>query len=185
MKKYIIHKKETTASTDLSDDYTSETNLTDTNDYTETDTDQYGGELQFKSISTSNYKKPASGSRQDNLSKEEIKERLKGYIPLRSMQEKKILTKLPYFKTWVRYINENTKQFRTGGLLMKVVYPDYIMLANTNQSLTWSVQLKNNMIFIKNPQELQEQQEKKKKDEQIKDKLYEMYKKGQLKTIKK
>lgn len=183
MKRFIIHKKDNSTDTNITEtDYTTDVD----NYYTdETETDLDGGALKLQSISRTNYKKPSSGSRQDNLTKEEIKDRLAGYIPLRTMQEKKILTKLPYFKTWVRYINENTKQFRTGGLLMKVVYPDYIMLANTAQNLTWSVQLKNNIIFIKDPRESKEREEQKQKDEQVKEKLFEMYKKGQLKTIKK
>lgn len=184
MKRFIVHKKDTSSSdTDYTSDYTETTD--DTDSYYTDSTNENGGKLIFNSISRTNYKKSSHGSKQDNLSKEEIKEKLQGYIPLRTMQEKKILTKLPYFKTWVRYINENTKQFRTGGLLMKVVYPDYIMLANTSQNLTWSVQLKDNIIFIKDPKDQKDRMEQKKKDEQIKDKLFDMYKKGQLKTLKK
>lgn len=182
MKRFIIHKKDSSSSdTDYTSEYTSD--ITDDDSYTD-NTDQ-SDKIVFNSITRTNYKKSSQGSRQDNLTKDEIKDKLKGYIPLRTMQEKKILTKLPYFKTWIKYINENTKQFRTGGLLMKVVYPDYIMLANTNQNLTWSVQLKDNIIFIKDPKEQQKEGEQQKKEDQIKDKLYEMYKKGELKTIKK
>lgn len=184
MKRFIIHKKDSSSSdTDYTSEYTSDTS--DITDDSYTDTTNQSDKIVFNSITRTNYKKSSQGSRQDNLTKDEIKDKLKGYIPLRTMQEKKILTKLPYFKTWIKYINENTKQFRTGGLLMKVVYPDYIMLANTNQNLTWSVQLKDNIIFIKDPKEQQKEGEQQKKEDQIKDKLYEMYKKGELKTIKK
>jgi hypothetical protein len=100
------------------------------------------------------------------------------------MQDKKVLERLPLFKTWVRYYNTQTKQYRVGGLLMKVVYPDYIMLINTAQNLTWSVQLKDNIIYIPHPKVAEEKRQEKKRDNIIKDKLLEMYKQGKLTTKK-
>jgi hypothetical protein len=110
---------------------------------------------------------------------------------------------LPLFKTWVRYYNVEKKQFRTGGLLMKVAYPEYITLVNTVNNVSWSVQLKDVIIYILHPdiakQRIEENEEKrkeksketqverkiekqneKKKEKVIKDKLYELYKKGEL-----
>jgi len=122
-------------------------------------------------------------SRQEQMSPEEIKEKLKDYIPLKTMKEKQILTTLKPYKTWVRYINQHTKQFRTGGLLLKVAYPDYIMLVNTNKKLTWSVQLKDNIIFIKDPEIIKKEESEQQREQEIKDKLYNMYKHGQLKRV--
>jgi len=151
-------------------------------------------EMIYKSIADSNYRKPYYGSVQDNYSLEEIKQKLTGYVSLKSIADKKILTMLPIFRTWVRYYNTETKQFRTGGLLMKVVYPEYIMLVNTTNNVTWSVQLKNNIIYIQHPDKIMEKMEKsedkrkekkiketKQQEKLIKDKLYEMYINGELK----
>ena len=143
----IVNKKDT--------DYTSTTE-------TEQPTDdsvsyfQEGGKVEYKSIVNSSYRKPRYGSVQDNLTRDEIVKRLDNYIPLQTMSEKKILTRLPYFKTWIKYYNTTTKQFRVGGLLMKVDYPDYIMLVNTAKNLSWSVQLKDNIIYIPEDVELKD-----------------------------
>jgi hypothetical protein len=190
--KLIIDKKSTTS--DFTDYITSNTDYTYDETLSSMTADvQYGEKQRFQSIVSANYKKPSSGTVQDNMTRNDIKQKLEGYIPLRTMNEKKLLTKLPHFKTWIKYINEDTRQFRTGGLLMKVEYPDYIMLVNTSNNLTWSVQLKNNIIFIRDPR-LQVQEKKailKEKEkvqevtkEEIKDKLYELYKMGKLRANK-
>ena len=178
MKRFYIQKKGTSTYTETEN----------TSDYFDTEGDQTGGG-KFKRIADSTYNKPQSGSQQENMSIEDIKKKLQGYIKLKTMTEKKILTTVPPFKTWVRYINNETKQFRTGGLLMKVNYPDYIMLVNTAKNITWSVQLSDNTIFIPDPQEAtmkrEKQQQKQEKEKSIKDKLYEMYKRGELQSKRK
>jgi hypothetical protein len=67
---------------------------------------------------------------------------------------------------------------------MKVSYPDYIMLVNTAQNITWSVQLKDNIIYIPDQtivkQTQKQKQEEDRKERMIKEKLYEMYKRGKL-----
>lgn len=177
-KKIIINKRHT--------DYTSTDNYTDTENYTKTESSlQEGGVIKYKSLVDSTYRKSKSGSVQDNLTREDILNRLDNYIPLKTMQEKRILTRLPYFKTWIKYFNTQTKQFRIGGLLMKVEYPDYIMLVNTAKKITWSVQLKDNIIYIPEDVELKdinqiEKQNEQKKEKEIKDKLFKMYKNGEL-----
>jgi len=201
-KKYIIEKQDTTTTTNYTtQDYTTQDYTTQ--DYTD-DYDEYYSETEdvtsvpatttlqttneerviYTSIVNSKYKKPQSGSRQDRFTKEEILKRLENYIPLKTMQDKRVLERLPVFKTWVRYYNTQTKQFRVGGLLMKVVYPDYIMLINTARNLTWSVQLKDNIIYIPHPKVAEEKRQEKKRDNVIKDKLLEMYKQGKLTTKK-
>ena len=196
-RKYIIEKQDTATTTQ---DYTTQDYTTQ--DYTD-DYDEYYSETEdltsmpattipttnderviYTSIVNSKYRKPQSGSRQDRFTKQEILKRLENYIPLKTMQDKKVLERLPLFKTWVRYYNTQTKQFRVGGLLMKVVYPDYIMLINTAQNLTWSVQLKDNIIYIPHPKVAEEKRQEKKRDNIIKDKLLEMYKQGKLTTKK-
>lgn len=159
MKKLIIKKIQDTedeTQTDTSligesydEDLQTTTEFTYDDFFTETDNNDYEGG--FQSVARSNFKKPPGGTYQDNITREEILEKLEGYIPLRTIQEKRVLTKLPIFRTMVRYINEKSKKFRHGGLLSKIVYPDYIMLANPTLNLVWSVQLKDNIIFIKDP----------------------------------
>jgi hypothetical protein len=138
----------------------------------------------FIPIADSNYKKPKKGSFQDNLTKDEIKEKLIGYRSLKTADDKRYLLKLQPFKEWIKYYNTITKQFRIGGLLIKVD-PElkYITLANTNKNLTWSVQLKDNIIFVKDPELKKEASEKKVKEKLIKEKLYQLFKDGRLKKI--
>lgn len=123
--------------------------------------------------------------------REEMMERVKDYIPLKTMNEKRLLLEYPVIKTFIRYFNVKTNQFRAGGLLVKVVYPDYIVLTNTVNKVFWSVQLKDNIIYVPHPEKFRlkekRKEEEKKKDAQrekmIKDKLFQMYKQGRL-TVK-
>lgn len=172
MKKRFIIEKESTA--------TSSSYVTDSTFITETTiTDEYyyenGNDNNFINIKDADYKKPITGSMQDSMTKEEIIKRLENCIPLKTMEEKKVLTKLPFFRTWIRYYNINTKQFRVGGVLTKVVYPDYMVLVNLNNKVSWSVQLKDVIVYITHPA-----QNEKIKEKKIKDKLYDLYKRGKL-----
>jgi hypothetical protein len=67
---------------------------------------------------------------------------------------------------------------------MKVSYPDYIMLVNTSNNLSWSVQLKDNIIYIPDQRKVNYKKDEKDKEKLIKEKLYEMYQKGKLTTKK-
>lgn len=116
---------------------------------------------------------------QKGFTDEEIREKLQGYVALRSMEQKKYLETLPIYKTWIRYHNVKTNQFRTGGLLIKVNYPDYIVLQNTAKKITWSVQLNDNIIYVRDPKIDEEE----KKEEKLKDKLLDLYNRGQLRKI--
>lgn len=188
-KRLVVEKQNTeTTATDMtatdmtttydSDDYYSETENTST---------QTGGK-KYITVSRPQYKKPPKGSIQDNFTKDEILRRLENCIPLKTLQEKRILNELPIFKTWIRYYNVEKRLFRVGGLLLKSGYPEYITLINPKQNVTWSVQLKDNIIYIQDPnkQELtrqekqQERKEKKEKENMVKEKLYEMYQNGRL-----
>lgn len=145
----------------------------------------------YNKLSSSNYKKPLNGTRQENMSKEVILSKIMNTIPLKTIQEKRYLEKMPLFKTWIKYYNTETKQFRTGGLLVKVSYPDYITLINTSQKLSWNVQLQKNIIYIPDPrliekrqeqhqEKIQQEKQRKEQEEIIKNKLLELYKKGKL-----
>jgi hypothetical protein len=138
-----------------------------------------GGKYRFTSLVESGYKKPKEGSKQDNMTKEQIKEKLQGYKSLKTMQDKRYLLNLKPFKVWIRYFNTVTKEFRVGGLL-KLVDPElrFIMLVNTNKNLTWSVQLKDNIIFV--PKNIEAKEQEKEKEKLTKEKLYKLYKEGKL-----
>jgi hypothetical protein len=159
----------------------------------------------FVSIVDSSYKKSKYGSKQDNMTGYDIVNYLDNYVALKTLKEKKILRKVTPFKTWIRYLNLKNKKFRVGGLLMKVEYPDYIMLVNPKLNLTWSVQLEDNVIYIpdkeynhiyplsdlqkkelKKKREIEEQiKQKKEKEEILKENLLSLYKKGNLALKKK
>lgn len=169
---YIIKKTGTdNATTNNTDEY-----------FSDGERSVYCKDVTYKGLNSTGYKKPSGGSRQDNFSRDEILKRLENYIPLKTMKEKQLLTQLPNFKTWVRYYNTETKQFRTGGLLMKVVYPEYIMLVNTAKNITWSVQLKNNIIYVQDPKITKQKEKENDKEVAIKDKLFDLYKRGKLTT---
>jgi hypothetical protein len=169
---YRVIKKESSEPTD---------NYSDSD--IDSDNDGYssegGGKYKYASLVDSNYKKPREGSRQDNFTKDQIREKLIGYKALRTSQDKEYLLKLKPFKVWVRYFNNVTKEFRVGGLL-KMVDKElrYIMLVNTSKNLTWSVQLKDCIIFI--PKDLEKQEQEKQKEQLTKEKLYKLYQQGKL-----
>ena len=121
--------------------------------YTTDVASQEGGlARKFESIAHTNYKIPAGGTYQDNMSKSEIKKKLIGYKSLKTDESKRYLLTLTPFKVWIKYYNPTTKQFRTGGLMMKVdPQLRYMMLVNTSSNITWSVQLKDNIIFVPDP----------------------------------
>ena len=154
------------------------------------------GSVKYNSMVNSKYTNPKEGSKQSKLTKVEIKEKLIGYKTLHEKDYKYLLT-LPVFKTWIKYYNHVTKQFRVGGLLMKVD-PElrFITLVNTGIKKSWSVQLKTNenIIFVPelvnvkiNKSEVESESDDdqiKRKDYIIKEKLYKMYLEGKLQKNK-
>ena len=160
-------KKEETSDSDISSDKDN------------SDSDSSDKVYKYTSLTNTDYK---GKSKQANFTKEEIKEKLKGYKALKTSQDKKVLLELQPFKVWIRYFNTETKEFRIGGLL-KLVDQElrYIMLVNTNKNITWSVQLKDNIIFIPDPEKQKEKLREKLKEDCEKDKLYKLYKAGKLK----
>ena len=72
----------------------------------------------------------------------------------------------------IKYITDEGL-FRTGGILIKNGFPNYIVLLNSYKKLSWSVNLKTNNIFMEDIRE----KEKIKKE---KEDLYKLYKQGVL-----
>ena len=95
-----------------------------------------------KRLSADNQYKKVGKSIQQELSPDEIKEKLKEYIQLDTIDETPINSHIRYFTVDKK---TNKKQFRLGGFLNKIDN-DYIVLSNGK--LSWSVQ-KNNSIFFK------------------------------------
>lgn len=148
--------------------------------------------VKYDSMVNSKYTNPKEGSKQSKLTKDEIKEKLIGYKILHAKDYKYLLT-LPVFKTWIKYYNHVTKQFRVGGLLMKVDSElRFITLVNTGIKKSWSVQLQTNenVIFVPevvkvNKSEVNsETDDENRKDYIIKEKLYKMYLEGKLQKNK-
>ena len=193
-RRVYVEKKESESDsdTDVSDSYKSSSNSSDSDDKDK--------KKPFISIVDSGYKKSKYGSKQDHYKSEDIIAHLDNYVALKTQKQEKILKMLPPFKTWIRYMNLKTKKLRVGGLLMKVEYPDYIMLVNPKLNLTWSVQLSENVIYIpdkeypmneKEKLEMKKRkllekkmQEKKEIETDLKDQLYTLYQKGQLQLKK-
>ena len=156
------------------------------------DSSSNSSKVKYDSMVNSKYKNPKEGSKQSKLTKAEIKEKLIGYKTLHEKDYNYLLT-LPVFKTWIKYYNRVTKQFRVGGLLMKVD-PElrFITLVNTGIKKSWSVQLKTNENIIFVPELVKvkvensevESEDKNKKDYIIKEKLYRMYLEGKLQKNK-
>lgn len=195
----VIEKKGSDYSSESDSNYTSNDSVYTTSDsnYTSNESSNKNG---FVSIVNSGYKKSKYGSKQDHMTGYDMVHKLDNYVALNTLKEKKILRYMTPFKTWIRYFNIHNKKFRTGGLLLKVEYPDYIMLVNPKLNLTWSVQLNDHIIYVpdkeyplneqqkltmrKKEKEMVIKREKEKELEVLKDHLFLLYKNGKL-TLKK
>ena len=124
--------------------------------------------MSFKRIGQDNYVKDDT-TYQDTINedKDKVLELLKDYV------------RIPYefcdhlvLGAKIKYIS-NDGYFRTGGILTKNGFPNYIVLLNPYKKITWSVNLKKNNIFMEDLRKV----EKEKKD---KDNLYKLYNAGML-----
>mgnify|MGYP001323287863 FL=1 len=109
---------------------------------------------------------------QDLISQDinEIKARLQGFVQIHEENYKDIDIGI-----WVRYISDEGK-YRTGGILVHNKAPDYFILKNPNNEITWSVNLKKNIIFMKDIGA--------KRDQMIeKNNLYRLYLEGYVKIL--
>ena len=99
----------------------------------------------YKTKRLTNDKKKSNNSYQDNLSPEEIKEKLEEYKRVDDITTVSLNSHLRYF-----IIDEKTgdKQFRLGGFLTRIdKEKGYVILSNG--TLSWSVQLNKSIFFKK------------------------------------
>jgi hypothetical protein len=82
-------------------------------------------------------------SYQESLSPDEIKQKLDEYKIVEDIRTVALNSHVRYFT-----VNNKTgeKQFRLGGFVTKIA-DEYVILANNN--LSWSVQIKNTIFFVK------------------------------------
>ena len=108
-------------------------------------------------------------TKQDLISsdKDEIKKKLEGWILVPEDYTHRLDCGL-----WIKYINKNGS-FRNGGVLIKNSSPEYFVLKNPIKKISWSVNLKENHIFIEDEQE-------KEKENKMKKILYDLWKKGDI-----
>jgi len=93
--------------------------------------------------SDKSYKRPKT-TYQEQLSAEEIAEKMQGYEQVDDIAEVPVNTHLRYFTI----MPDGTQVFRTGGFLQnKQQAETYVMLFNGKN--TWSVQVKNTVFFKK------------------------------------
>ena len=89
------------------------------------------------------YTRPAK-TYQETLSKEEIKEKLKGYVQVSDISTVPIGTHLRYFMI----DKDNEKHFRTGGIL-QAIDPKQRYVKLSNGTVTWSAQIPNAIFYKK------------------------------------
>ena len=108
-------------------------------------------------------------TKQDIISsnKEDIKKKLEDWILVPEDYTYRLDCGL-----WIKYINK-TGKFRNGGVLIKNGSPEYLVLKNPIKNISWSVNLKENYIFI-------EDEEKKEKEKKMKELLYNLWKNGEI-----
>ena len=111
---------------------------------------------------------------QDAVSKDinKIKYYLNGYFLVPSKYYGKILC-----GTRIRYIS-HSGDFKFGGVLVKNVAPDYLVLKNIKRNLSWSVNLHKNHIYMDDIKERNQEKIEKMN-------LYKLYKNGLIKILDK
>ncbi len=119
--------------------------------------------------SNNNYVKPTI-TQQDKINSniEEVKSRLNDCVQIHHDNFKDIDIGI-----WIKYITAEGK-YRSGGILICNKAPEYFVLKNPRNEITWSVNLKNCSIFMKDIGA--------KRDEMIeKNNLYRLYQAGYVK----
>ena len=109
---------------------------------------------------------------QDVVSKdiEKIKYYLSGFFLVPPKYYGKILC-----GTRVRYIS-HSGDFKFGGILVKNVAPDYLVLKNIKRNISWSVNLHKNHIYMDDIKE-------RNREKIEKHNLYKLYKNGLVKIL--
>lgn len=126
--------------------------------------------MSFRRIDQDSYQKETNCIQdQINEDKDKVISALKDYvrIPHEYCQHLVLGSK-------IKYISDEGL-FRTGGILIKNGFPNYIVLLNGYKKVTWSVNLRKNNIFM---EDLRVKQKIKKE----KDNLYKLYQAGLLRV---
>jgi hypothetical protein len=140
-------------------------------------------------LGNDNYNRPKK-TLQDKFTKEEIAEKLMGYMEIKDVEELKNLplsTEIRYF-SFVKEGGKVVKKFRLGGRLINKDNADkYIVLATGNppQQKTWSVQVKDAEIYYKQNVEIVIQQQTEKINdvkEKFEDQIFDL--KEEIKKLK-
>lgn len=108
---------------------------------------------------------------------EQLRERLQNY---KRIFEFKDLASIP-LGTWVKYIIIPTKDYKSGGVLIKNNFPEKFVFKNPKTQFIWSVKLSDKAFFIVDKEKLNQSREKV-NDE--KSELYKLYKNGKLQIKK-
>jgi hypothetical protein len=122
-------------------------------------------------LGNDNYERPKF-TEQDYISsnRELFKEKLKDFIQV----EPQFIEEIPC-KTWIKYITSDGL-YRSGGILIKNEYPNYLVLKNPYKKFTWCVDLTKNYIFM-------EDIKTKKEEKTEMENLYKLYKEGFVKLL--
>jgi len=133
------------------------------------------------------YDKPRQTMQDDlNQDKERIVKNLEGYLRI-PYEECELLME----GIRIKYITEKGL-FRVGGILIKNMFPKYIVLMNEYRKLSWCVDLKKNHIFMEDiDNELNERKvdtkvsvkemtEEERMEQEQKDNLFRLYNAGLL-----
>ena len=120
----------------------------------------------MKLSSINDYKRPKK-TKLDKISDdpEEISKKLEGYIQIHPDNFKDIECGI-----WIKYITHE-KKYRSGGILKLNKAPDYFIVENPYNKISWSVGCEKNFIFIKENDTSNETNLTKKR-------LFELYKAG-------
>lgn len=182
-KQYLNYNTEYETTTE---NYT-ETNLTE--NYSETESETSYTETETDNVKTIILKKKGR-IHQNDMTNDDIKKSVENYTFLDNIEKMEILNILPKFKTYIKYFNKKLKKFRVGGVLLKNMYPKYILIGNVFNKKKWSVQLSESILFIKNETyslyydkflTLKKKEEEEIKEKELKDLLYKLYLNNKLK----
>jgi hypothetical protein len=76
---------------------------------------------------------------------------------------------------WIKYINDENK-YRSGGVLIYNKAPEYFVLKNPFNNISWSVKLNKNIVFMRDIGEQRREMIEK-------NNLYRLYEKGFIKIL--
>ena len=99
-----------------------------------------------------------------------FKEKLEGCVQIHKDNYEDIDTGI-----WLKYITSDNK-YRSGGILINNKFPQYFVLKNPYNNLSWCADLTKNIFFMKKTSILKEKMIEK-------NNLYELYKAGLVKIL--